>query len=551
MPPALPEDAFLPKRPFNEGERLAFLTRRNRMFSLCSPAEQECLTELARWFATVRLELFAKPNLFTESYAAWFNYRYFSWANPKPHPVVFGLSRVLLLIGKAERWLGQHAQARLIARMQSLAGEDGADRLVAVIQFFRMLPLDFGLEGKRPFENRLDALLGECLANRRVSAIRRFDSVRRSVVWSYEVCGYGSDDAGLRKHAWPLLLEVAQEDVESAVHLVDEHWNQTRSPQILMTHSLHERSELAYKLAVKLKPHRADFAADMLRVLIFDASYQVKKVDQSAAEVLEKIIDASCQLLAEWTLERSWASSQSALLSIDRLLWFGDPQADYWPKLAPEGLTILKGLSPKELDQQLQLLAAVAFYSENSALVSEAFELFKGCVGRRLDLQGDWEWILTPTISDVSQSLSILEDKVLSRRNRRITGNPIHPLLHAVETQLQDFLTRLLTTEPAFALSHIVSLTLALSNETLIRNHHQILRDEFEVRAREYPADAGLALKKLIQYVGYSQMDDEVYRKDLCKESFDALLPLLECISLADAAVARSGIGWSSRPPDL
>ena len=195
----------------------------------------------------------------------------------------------------------------------------------------------------------------------------------------------------------------------------------------------------------------------------------------------------------------------------------------------------------------MRLLAAVVFYSGDSGLVREASALFEGCSERRLDIVGDLEWVLIPAVSDVTQSLSILEDKVMSMRNRHVMANPNHPLLHVVETQLQAFLARILATEPACALSNLVSLTLVLSNETLIRKHHRMLRNEFEARAREYPTDAGLALKKLIQYCGYSQMDDEMYRKELCKESFNALFPLLESISATDAAIARTGIGWNPR----
>jgi hypothetical protein len=545
----LSKEAFLPKRPLNEHERREFLARRNRMYSLCTPKEQQCLSELAHWYATARLELIAKPNLFTESYAAWFEHRYSFGARPKLNPIVLGLSKFHLLIHKIERWLSVRAQSNLIARMRPLIGGDGADTLVAPIYFFRVLPLEFGFTERVALETRLDALLDECLTSRHVSAVRRFDAVRRCAKWSYEGNRYVSlsHGSGLNKHAWPLLLEVAQEDVESAVGLVDAHWNQTRPPQILTTLHLHERPELAYKLAMKLKPHRTDFAADMLCALIFDASYQVKKLDQAAAEVLASIIDSSCKLLAEWMFERSWTTSQIALRSLDHLLRYGDPQADYWIKLAPETLTILKTVPLKELDQQLRLLAAVVFYSGDSGLISEASAVFEGCSARRLDITGDWEWAVMPAISDVSQSLSILEDKVMSMRNRHIAANPNHPLLHLVETQLQVFLARLLTAEPACALSNLVFLTLALSNETLIRKHHRILRDEFSARVREHPIDAGLALKKLIQYCGYSQMDDETYRKELCKESFNALLPLLESISSVDAAVARTGIGWSPR----
>lgn len=65
------------------------------------------------------------------------------------------------------------------------------------------------------------------------------------------------------------------------------------------------------------------------------------------------------------------------------------------------------------------------------------------------------------------------------------------------------------------------------------------------------PVDAGLALKTLIRYKGYSQTDDDLYRKQVCQDLFDALVPSLDAVSADDAAVARSGIGWSSFPADI
>lgn len=356
----------------------------------------------------------------------------------------------------------------------------------------------------------------------------------------------------MRKYAWPLLLQIAHENIEAAVRLIDAHWNPKRPPppEILMSLDLHETPELAYQLAVKLKPHRPEFATDMLGESIFYASFQLKKLDQPATTAVEKVMDATCQLLAEWTFDTSPMSAKSSLLSMDRLFRFGNPEEDYWQNISPKCLAVIKGLEPTEQGKQLRLLAQVVFYGDSfSPLVIEAHELFKTCISRRTsEVQGrNWEWDLKGVITEVCQSLSILEDKALSFRNRRIAANPNHPLLRTVNEQLQDFLERLLSNEPSSALSHIVSLTLALSNQTLIRKHHRILCAEFESRARLFPTDAGLALKRLIQYCGYSQLDDEMYRKDLCQESFKALLPVLHGISPTDAAVAGTGVGWNPR----
>jgi hypothetical protein len=234
------------------------------------------------------------------------------------------------------------------------------------------------------------------------------------------------------------------------------------------------------------------------------------------------------------------------------MLRFGNPADSYWRRIPEECLPVIMGLEPSEQGQQLRLLAQLVFYGESSsALTREAHELFRACVARRvggpLGLKADQE----RAVRDICQSLSILEDKVSSFRNRRIAASPDHPLLHAVEGSIELFLERLLASEPSAPLGQIVLVTLSLSNQALIRKHHRILREAFEVQARRFPTDAGGALKQLIQYCGYSQLDDEVYRKELCQESFDALLPVLEAISPADAAVARTGIGWSPRGSNL
>lgn len=87
--PTLPKNAFLPRRQLDERQRQLFFTRRNRMFSLCTVPEQQLLVELAHWYATVPLEPFAKPNIFSKSYIAWFNHRYFPWMNQQFDPITF------------------------------------------------------------------------------------------------------------------------------------------------------------------------------------------------------------------------------------------------------------------------------------------------------------------------------------------------------------------------------------------------------------------------------------------------------------------------------
>jgi hypothetical protein len=550
----LPKPSFLPNRKLSEQERRTFIERRDKLFLLCTPAEQQWLIKFACWYESQRFDVLGETNVFKQSFLAVLYHRHFPWANSKPNLAIRILAMFSAVIYKVERWQGNRFQSNVINYMHSAVDKGNEDVLLSVLNFFRVLPLDVGFEGQRAFENTLNAMINECIESDHVSALRRFNAVQRCVQWSYGPTGLqgGASAADLRKLAWPLLLKIANENIEAAVSLIDEHWNQkkTRPPEILMSLHLHETPELAYRLAVKLKPHRPEFASDMLRQSIFYASFQLKRLDQPPTIAIEKVMDASCQLLADWTFDNSTTSAQCCLLSADHLFRFGDPSESYWQRISPECLAMIKALEPAEQDKQLRLLAQVVFYGDSaSPLVIEAHELFEKCVSRRIgQAQGrNWEWDLQMAISDVCKSLSILEDKVLSFRNRRIAANPTHPLLSTVDKQLQDFLERFLSNEPSTALSRVVSFTLELANQTLIRKHHRFLRDQFEAKARLFPVDAGRALKQLIQYCGYSQLDDEMYRKDLCRDSFNALLPILQGISPTDAAVAATGIGWSPR----
>lgn len=544
----LPKQAFLPRRNLSEQERRSFIERRDKIYSQCTLAEQQCLLKLALFYDSYRHELLGlgQPNIFSQSSVAVIFHRHLPWANPtKPNIGIRGLAQVSNLINKVERWHAQRSQAAFVKYLASLVDKGSEDVLLGVIQFCLGLPLEVGnFYGQRQFEDQLKTIASKCIDCNGVSALRRFDAAHRCIQWQPQ----WQCVSELRDQMWHLLLEVAHEDMASALELIDEHWNQNRPPQILMSLCLHETPELAYQLAIKFKPHRRDFAADMLCKSIFDASWQLKKVDEASATLLEKVMGASCRLLADWSFESPRMDSNTLLQSMDHLFRFGNPGDDYWEKLPRECLTVIKELAPAEQEKRIQLIAQIVFYESNpSPLVDETHALFQACAARRLSRIQEWEWSGSGDVSDVCRSLSILEDKALSFRNRHVAACPNHFLLVTVEKQLEFLLERLISEEPSNALNHIVSLALALSNENLIRKFHRVLREEFKARARDFPADAGGALKSLIQYCGYSQSDDEMYRKELCEESFQVLLPVLEGISPNDAAIARTGIGWSPR----
>lgn len=542
----LPKQAFLPRRTLNEQARRSFIERRDKIYSQCTLTEQQCLLKLALFYDSYRHELLglAHHNIFSQSSAAVIYHRHVPWLNPtKPNLGIRGLAQVSNLINKLERWYARRSQATFGEYLASLVDKGSEDVLLGVIQFCLALPLEVGNSyGQRQFEDQLKTIASKCIECDGVSALRRFEAVHRCIQWE-QPCA-----SELRGQMWRLLLEVVHEDMASALTLIDDHWNQTRPPQILMSLHLHETPELAYQLAIKLKPHRREFAADMLCNSLFYASWQLRKVDEASATLLEKVMDASCRLLADWSFESPRMDSNTLLQTMDHLYRFGNPEDDYWQKLPRECLTVIKELAPAEQEKRIRLIAQIVFYESNpSPLADETHALFQACAARRLSRIQEWEWSGSGDVSDVCRSLSILEDKVLSFRNRHIAACQNHFLLVTVEKQLEFLLERLSSKEPSNALNHIVSLTLALSNENLIRKFHQVLREEFKARARDFPADAGNALKSLIQYCGYSQSDDEMYRKELCEESFQVLLPALEDISPNDAAIARTGIGWSPR----
>jgi hypothetical protein len=350
----------------------------------------------------------------------------------------------------------------------------------------------------------------------------------------------------LCQRIWGLLLEVAEEDIEAGIKLVDEHCSKPDSPFFSL--DLHETPELGYRLAVIFQPRRPEFAIPLLCDAIQYSSFQLKKLDAAGADALQEIMDASCRLLASWTLDTSEAAPAVRLRALDSLFWYGNPADPYWQQLPARSLELLRGLTPAEQRQQLRLLAQPAFYADSGSPVErEALALFQTSVEYAIGSVRAWDDQMRSAIDDACGALSILEDKTSSYRNRHIAANLAHPLLSIIEACVRNVRDGVLPIKPEAALSASVSLAVSLSNEKLIRRQHQFLRQEFEQRASQFPADAGRALEELIKYCHYSQSNDEIYRTEICKESFDLLLPILVRISPPDADIARAAIGWNPR----
>lgn len=540
----LPDRAFLPRRVLAKKELQAFTDRRNRLWSLCGPEERRCLLQVADWYASHDPQLLRRPNAFSESAQATLYHRLLHPMHaPQPDALTRSLASIQDVISRIERVRHQRHRAALVARLAARAEDAGADVMLGVVHFLRLLPLHIGLE-QQAFEIDLDRLTATLVADGRVGAFARFEAVRQCIPWGAAISdSMHSETFALPKHLWQLLLAVAEEDMDAALRLVDEYGS-GRKPAALDTFHLQPAPELAYRLAVKLKPHRPEYAIDLLTESISTASRQLPELEAADASALQRIVDASCRLLADWAFELMDAGAWSPLGASQTLFRYSDPGDEPWQQLPARCMPFLRALPAADLHRRLLIVAQLAHYGP-PPLAQEALEMFKAGVASGLEASAD---VNRDAVKQVCRALSILDASTFSHGNRRIPPAPDHPLLHEARRQFDTLRTRLLAGDAPQGLSKLVSLTLALSNESLFRQHHRILRDEFARHAPRHTDDAGLALQKLVQYCGYSQVDDEMYRKTLCRETFDALLPLLEAVSPADAAVARSGIGWNPSP---
>lgn len=540
----LPPKAFLPWRDLEVQKRRDFIERRDRLFTHCTFAERQCLILFAQWYGLQRHQLLKSPNILSDSYMTAFRYRHLRMPHPKPSAKTLGMASIWRRICDIDRWLQQRLQRKIIARLESMRQRYGDEALMGVANYLRVLPVEICSGALRSLEEQLEQFAQKCARSTDFSPQQRMDSLIRSISATPD----STNSARLRTEVWPTLLAVAEHDIAAGLRLIDAHWRSERTPCILMPLYLNDVPELAHRLAVIFHHRRPAFAIDMLEDSLMSASFQLNKLEGSAFDALEQRMDASCRLLASW-LEalpsEAWAAS---LRSISCLLRYGNPADSYWATLPGAALDIVRRLDHEQQQQYIRLMTEVPFYADRgSPQEAEGMALFETFTRQALAVPEGMIKAPQMAVYDVCKALSILENKTLSFRNRRVDANPDHPLQYIVDASLQQALQRLIVHAPQTALSNIVIIALALSNHALVRKLHHTLRAQFEQRARAFPADGGEALKNLIQYRHYSQVPDEMYHSEICQETFDLLVPILDGISPPDAAVARSGIGWNPR----
>lgn len=488
-------------------------------------------------------------NLLSLNASQVFNHRYLPYFRPeKPGWITSGLAKIASFMNKVERRYAELLRARFFLAISRTAKiHMKGDLPLGLLHFFLVLPIEVGAGcGRDGLDKGIIQMARDWVANDQIPPVRRFNAVCRCL--SLKKTAY-RDVLELRSQIWRLLLEVVKENVEAAKHLIDEHWESDYSRGVFSTLNFHGEPETAYQLAVQLRPHHRDFSEDMLRHAIFYTRLANLKPGKDASLDLssEQLLRPLNRLLAEWTLDEPGASQESMLRSMDHLFRYGDPQERYWHEIPERCLELFKTLAPTNQLKRLRLLVAVAFYGDASQpCVVEALQIFDTFASGALSESSDTSHQLE-VVRKMDEALSILEDKVLSQKNWYVKAHPEHLVMQLFDRHLDELHEVLISAAPSLALQNLVKLLLSLHSERLIRKHHQAFFEAFSQRVQIDPVDAGLALKRLIQYVGYSQSDDQMYRKHLCRETFDRLLPMLEAVSASDAAVARSGVGWSPR----
>lgn len=560
---ALPPRAFLPRRELTDHERTAFPSRRDRLFARCTPQEQQLIIAMASWYDANDPQLLARPNLFASASQVMATSKAFPWMRLLPgherKPPGFSiraLAAVAAWIDRQEAKRSARARQAFIAWIVAAQEEVPADVVFGAVLFLRALPVHVGvgLAGSgsdSPFARELAARTTACMDDTRVSAVRRFAALQRGADWPRDVTGGVDRPRDLGLLAWRLLLALLGEDPAAGVRVVDAHWDRKAPPFLLSTTDLYADAELAERLAVALRPHRPNVASALMGRWLSGGNSQLADLPEGDATraALERRLASATATLAEWTFTDGLLEPKVAVSALLDLFRFGDPSQDYWRRLPERALALLGQLQPEDPRVEILALMCVVLYAPpEDRLASLAVERLDE---RAHHLMSDIERVsfsgLSALVNFLDDSVGALESSVIRRRDRDLPSLSGQVVLKSVDARLDDLMTRRMAAHPERALGYRVSLIRNLPHEQMLRKHHRLLREEFRARAQALPQEAGVALQRLIKYCAYSQSDEHVYRRELCAESFELLLPVLEKISPADAAVARKGIGWSLR----
>lgn len=557
----LPENAFLPSKLRDSPERFGWMARRNSLFAQATAEEKKVLVDLAEWHGRQRLELIRKPNMFSQSALLLWNRKYFGWMYelkkgvpaPQPGLIVLAMGKVAKLLEWGDTRLAAWQRARFLRQLHRLVdARRRADVMLGVLYFLRSLRTSIEPDKKGALDKDQRDLMAACLNSGGTPARQLLDRLlalillEKATGHSHQL-GHRFND--LKGHVWRLLLWVAENDVEQAVNVIDEHW--TRGPKrhekALFSVYMND-SESGFRLALKLKEKRKLFAEEVLRESISAADRSIQKAPPEAREALQTFVDGSCKHLSEWVLsEEAREDFASVGWSIETLLRCGNPSDAYWHEILMEYRNLLQGPSGAAVHDRCSALTHLAYYAERgSPLRTEAMGLFRECVNDALREHVPQAWFMGSGL-EFSFSVRILVPGPYWDGNRRFSCEPDLELLGILEECLDLHRQRLLLEMPAADIPLLVGYVISLNFDPMVQKYHDELLRVFNSYVQSFPVEAGEALKELIQYLGYTADEDNRSRRELCQSTFDVLVVELERISPPDAAVARTGIGWTPR----
>ena len=150
------------------------------------------------------------------------------------------------------------------------------------------------------------------------------------------------------------------------------------------------------------------------------------------------------------------------------------------------------------------LLVRVIFYSDaDSPTAIRAMELFRTSLSHRMST-ADSVWQLVEAAADATKAIELLEGGILAGRNRFVVAQPQHPLMQVVAGYVDETLEKMRVLQPLAVLADHMTLALRVRVETLYRRLMDQFCTQFFLQVELSPVDAGVALKNLIQYKGFS-----------------------------------------------
>ena len=522
------------------------------VFSQLSKNEQSYLLDLANWHRSIRIDVIPKPNPLSDAYALWNNpeARRIAQCRSSPRVVCYLLAQIYRPVRYIERRRCENAREKFFFNLARAARGD-SHGLLGAIFYLNLVGTEIGGipvvgEIEEVWSRALDPVHMEPAD--RLAALRAVSELKQQLAstdWNASM--RSSSDALLRVSCWEDLLELARMDLNAAHDVIRRDWKSEFNNGVFHYLKLAHKPDLSYELAVLFRYRFDLFAFAMLQSSISETVNKLlRKTDFERDQIaaINSDADSKCLLLANWLLENPAIDSDAQLSAARCLLKNGNPEQLYWPQLLAYSLDLYLHINREHKKVAVAFVASVAFYAEvGSATYSEALTRFSESA--RSACEGNVDPIQrVKAVRRIIDAVSILEDKVLSGRNRYVAPNIDHQLMHIARQALRTVTREFIDGDKNAVLKNLSTLTCAVDVEGLFREALSVFTAAFEVRLTQFPKDAGCALLPIIHHAGSSYLPDSSYHKQLCTETFERLFSRLEVVSPEDADEVRPHITW-------